>query len=95
MVGTSAMVALFKRRLSSARRNAGTVRTIMGLRGIWTRSVRSGRRRLLTLRREAPPYQSRRVVAKQSVEARANGGELSVEAASDSKCRRVASAIHR
>jgi len=69
----------------------------MGLRGIWTRSVWSGRRRLLTLRREAPPYQSRRVVAKQSADAsaRANRGELSVEAAPDLKCCRVAPAIHR
>jgi hypothetical protein len=34
MVGTSAIVAFFARRLSSARRNAGTVRGIMGLGGI-------------------------------------------------------------
>ena len=34
MVGTSAIVAFFARRPSRARRNAGTVRTIMGLRGI-------------------------------------------------------------
>src|SRR3984893_8319482 len=39
MVGTSAVVAFFARRLSTARRNAGTERTIMGLRDIWVRSL--------------------------------------------------------
>src|ERR1700730_5904420 len=39
MVGTSAVVAFFARRLSRARRNAGTERTIMGLRDIWVRSL--------------------------------------------------------
>ena len=39
MVGTSAIVAFFARRLSRARRNAGSVRTIMGLRGIWAQSL--------------------------------------------------------
>ena len=34
MVGTSAMVAFFALMRSRARRNAGTVRTIMGLRDI-------------------------------------------------------------
>ena len=39
MVGTSAVVAFLARRPSRARRNAGIVRTIMGLRDIWTRSL--------------------------------------------------------
>jgi len=39
MVGTNATVAFLARRLSMARRKAGTVRTIMGLRGIWARSL--------------------------------------------------------
>ncbi|HWX07950.1 MAG TPA: hypothetical protein VN065_19140 [Bradyrhizobium sp.] len=39
MVGTNATVAFLLRRLSMARRKAGTVRTIMGLRGIWARSL--------------------------------------------------------
>jgi hypothetical protein len=38
MVGTNAVVALFALMLSRARRNAGTVRTIMGVRDIWARS---------------------------------------------------------
>ena len=35
MVGTSAIVACLARSLSTARRNAGTVRTIVGLGDIW------------------------------------------------------------
>src|ERR1700687_6152364 len=43
MVGTSAVVAFFALMLSRARRNAGTVRTIMGLRDLWARSIGSRR----------------------------------------------------
>src|SRR5260370_10335380 len=64
MVGTSAVVLFFALMLSRARRNAGTVRTIIGLRDIWTRSVWSRRRRLLTLRRGFRPYQNPHLVAK-------------------------------
>ena len=39
MVGTSAVVAFRARKASTARRKAGTVRTTMGLRGIWSRSL--------------------------------------------------------
>jgi hypothetical protein len=96
MVGTSAIVAFFALMLSRARRNAGTVRTIMGLCDIWTRSVWSGRRQRLTLRREWQPYQSRRVVAKRSVDVRTivDPREQSVEVESNRKRDRVASAIN-
>src|SRR5260370_14179588 len=67
MVGTSAVVLFFALMLSRARRNAGTVRTIIGLRDIWTRSVWSRRRRLLTLRRGLRPYQSQPVGANPAV----------------------------
>src|SRR5450432_1841860 len=73
MVGTSAVVLSLALMLSRARRNAGTVQTIIGLRDIWTRSVWSRRRRPLTLRRGWRPYQSQRVVAKLSVDAQASG----------------------
>src|ERR1700738_4889419 len=43
LVGLSAVVAFFALLLSRARRNAGTVRTIMGLRDIWARSMGSRR----------------------------------------------------
>jgi hypothetical protein len=43
------MVAFLTRRLSRARRNAGTVRTMMGLRDIRARSVRSRRHLALTV----------------------------------------------
>src|SRR3954454_8505418 len=39
MVGTSATAAFRARKASTARRKAGTVRTTMGLRDIWTRSL--------------------------------------------------------
>ena len=39
MVGTSAVVAFLARKASTARRSAGTVRTTMGLRDIWVRSL--------------------------------------------------------
>jgi hypothetical protein len=49
MVGTNAVVAFFPLRRSRARRNAGTVRTIMGLRDIWARSFGDGRQLALNL----------------------------------------------
>src|ERR1700676_5419962 len=64
MVGTSAVVAFFARRLSRARRNAGIVRTIMGLRDIWARSLGSGRLPALGWRWECRPYQGRCLAAK-------------------------------
>ena len=42
MVGTSATVAFLARSPSTARRNAGTVRAIMGVRGIRNQSVGDG-----------------------------------------------------
>ena len=39
MVGTNATAAFRVRKASTARRKAGTVRTTMGLRDIWPRSL--------------------------------------------------------
>src|SRR5438477_263888 len=61
MVGTSAVVAVFALRRSRARRNAGTVRTIMGLRDIWARSDLRETAELAVGRR---PYQGRCLAAK-------------------------------
>jgi hypothetical protein len=58
MVGTSAMVAFLARRPSRARRNAGIVRTIMGLRGIRARSMGSGGQAALTVGRGRHPIKA-------------------------------------
>src|SRR5665811_2142057 len=58
MVGTSATVAFLTRRPSRARRNAGTVRTIMGLRGIRARFVGSCRQVALTVGRGRHPIKA-------------------------------------
>src|SRR5579863_5424321 len=65
MVGTSAIVAFFTLRPSSARRSAGIVLTIWGLGDIGARSAGFGRQRNLTLRRAGQFYQDRCLVAKQ------------------------------
>jgi hypothetical protein len=63
MVGTSATVAFLARRLSSARRSEGSVRTTIGGRDIGVQSVVSKARLLLTLRRGLQFYQSRTLTA--------------------------------
>src|SRR5258707_14414394 len=65
MVGTSATVAFRERRPSSARRNAGTVRTTMGFRDIGARSRRGQEAiGLAARRRGSGPYQGRPPAAK-------------------------------
>src|SRR5271168_3236623 len=66
MVGTSATVACFlPRKLLTARRNAGTVRTIMGPGDISARSFGAGRPQLQPGRGGDRHYQGRCWVAKQ------------------------------
>src|SRR5258707_768125 len=94
MVGTSAVVAFFALRLSRARRNAGTVRTIMGLRDIWARSLGSGR--LRGLRRGRRPYQDRRLAAKPArADYRSTLTSIRQKMCTESQTRRAAHAIHR
>jgi len=66
MVGTSATVAFLARRLSTARRSSGTVRTIRGFRDISTQSRGSG---ATAFQEQADrPYQHRCATAKRREE---------------------------
>src|ERR1700761_7203201 len=58
MVGTSATVAFLARKPSTARRKAGTVRAIIGLRGILAQSVGAGGRRFQPWEGEGGRYQA-------------------------------------
>jgi hypothetical protein len=75
MVGTSAVGAFLARKLSTARRSAGTVRTIKGLRDIWTRSLETGKAASADGPAGSRPYQARWSNAKRVI-----GGRLPLKA---------------